>query len=90
MKYKCACCSYYTLENKPNHTSEICPVCFWAEDCFQFKNPDLTEGSNKVSLKIARENFKNFGAAEKNFIQYSREPNFTERIGIEEYGERYS
>lgn len=45
-KYKCKCCGYYTLSEKPlDHngypgTFEICPVCFWEDDSIQYKNPD--------------------------------------------------
>ena len=89
MKYKCSCCEYYTLKIMPNDTYEVCPVCFWTENSFQFKNPDSEKGENGISLNTARENFKKFGASQEKFMQYSREPVFQEKIGLEEYGERY-
>lgn len=90
MKYKCACCGYYTLEDLPNDTKEVCPVCFWGEDKDQFKDPELTEGVNLVSLSEARKNFKEFGAYCESVRQYCREPSFKEHIGLEEYGENYN
>ncbi len=43
---------------------EICPVCFWHHDYYQFKNPSLG-GANKVSLNEAKQNFKQFKAKSK-------------------------
>lgn len=53
-KYKCPCCGYYTLNEPPNGTYNICPVCFWEDDIVQLDNPDYANGANKVSLNEAR------------------------------------
>ena len=31
-KYQCPCCGHYTLDDKPDNTFQICPVCFWEDD----------------------------------------------------------
>ncbi|MBE7033559.1 MAG: hypothetical protein E7406_04955 [Ruminococcaceae bacterium] len=83
-KYQCKCCGYFTLEEEPLDpnrcpgTFEICPVCFWEDDSLQFLDPDLEGGANNVSLNIAKKNFKEFGAAEKEMLKYVRKPKKSE------------
>ena len=53
---KCACCLHRSL---PAHTEyNICPICDWIDDPSQNANPDLTQGSNPISLREARELWK--------------------------------
>ncbi len=86
-KYKCKCCGYYTLTEKPKDpdvypgTFEICPVCFWEDDSLQFLNPDRKGGANNVSLNEAKKNFIEFGAVEKSCIQYTRKATEEEKTG---------
>jgi hypothetical protein len=49
-------------------------VCHWHEDfvCREYANE--VAGPNKVSLNQARENYKNFGASDKRFIDKARKP----------------
>jgi len=75
MKYKCHCCGYYTLSEKPNGSYEICPVCFWEDDIVQLNDPDYRGGANKVSLNQARKNYIEFGVCEIEMKKYVREPN---------------
>ncbi len=72
--YKCRCCNYLTLKEEPSGSFEICPVCYWEDDNVQSDNPNFSGGANKVSLKKARENFKEYGASEKEFISKVRKP----------------
>lgn len=73
-KYQCVCCGYYTLKSKPPGTYEICPVCFWEDDPYQFEEPDCDGGANYVSLNQARENYKTIGASSKHYIKNVRPP----------------
>ena len=57
MKYACPCCLYYTFEEKPSGTYDICPVCYWEDDIVQLADPDFSGGANDVSLNLAKENF---------------------------------
>ena len=77
-KYKCECCGCYTLKEEPPSTYEICEVCYWEEDYVQNKDPDFPGGANEVSLNQARKNYALFGAIEKKFIKYVRNPLFEE------------
>lgn len=77
-KYKCECCGYYTLKEKPPNTYEICPVCFWEEDYVQNNDPEFSGGANDESLNQARKNYVSFGAVEKRLIKYVRKPIFEE------------
>lgn len=49
---KCACCLHHSL---PAHTEyNTCSICGWIDDPKQNANPDLTQGSNPISLREAR------------------------------------
>ena len=55
-KYKCACCSQYTLEDED--FSNICPVCKWEDDRLQNDDPDYAGGANEMSLNEAKAAYK--------------------------------
>ena len=84
LKYKCPCCGYYTYAKKPNGEYDICPVCFWEDDPFQAKNPDLEEMANTVSLNQARANYKKFGACEERCLEFVRPPKEDELTGLDD------
>ena len=73
-KHKCPCCGYYTLMDERTGVYEFCNVCFWKDDPTQSQNPDLSPGSNGVSLNQARKNFKKFGAITEYCKQFVRPP----------------
>ena len=74
MKYKCPCCGYNTFDNKPDGSYDICKVCFWEDDPIQLKDPTYEGGANTVSLIQAKENYKEFGACEREMIPHVRKP----------------
>jgi len=74
MTYKCPCCGYYTLDEAPGNTYNICPVCYWEDDFVQFKDFIYSHGANAVSLEQARKNYLEFGACEPNMVPYVRKP----------------
>ncbi len=82
-KYRCPCCGYYTYDELPNNTFDICPVCFWEDDGVQLSQPNYRGGANKVSLLEARENYMRFGASESRLMQYVRKPEKEELKGID-------
>ena len=45
----------------------MCPVCYWEEDCYQEARIDDSNGTNQVSLRVAKINYKDFGAIEGRF-----------------------
>lgn len=71
-KFTCPCCSYKTLDSGGEY--DICPICFWEDDPFQFTDPDYDEGANKVSLKEAQKNYTLFGACDQHGRQFVRKP----------------
>ena len=73
-KYPCPCCGYETLPEKPPGTFNICAICFWEDDGYQFDNPDFEGGANHPSLRQAQKNFLDFGAIESRLIEYVRKP----------------
>ncbi len=77
-KFPCPCCGYKTLDDKPDGTYNICPVCFWEDDGVQFSNPDYSGGANRVSLREAQRNFLKYGASEEKFLSNVRKPNKNE------------
>ncbi len=74
-KYQCPCCKFYTLENEPPGTFDICPICFWEDDNIQFTSPDFEGGANDTSLNKARENYKKIGAISEEHLDKVRRPN---------------
>jgi hypothetical protein len=76
IKYCCPCCGFRTLSRKPPGSYGICPVCYWEDDAAQFDDPTADgDGANGVSLDQARKNFKEFGASEREALEYVRPPN---------------
>ena len=82
-KFKCPCCGYYTLMNKPTNTFDICPVCSWEDDGLQLLEPDRENGANSVSLNQAKKNFKEIGASDSKYLSIVRAPNKDELDGID-------
>nr|WP_253958047.1 CPCC family cysteine-rich protein [Metabacillus halosaccharovorans] len=74
VKYTCPCCGYKTLDEEPPNTYDICEICFWEDDGFQYKYPDET-GANYVSFREAQQNFLKFGAKGERSLKFVRYPN---------------
>ncbi len=72
--YPCPCCGYRTLPEPPLGTYSICDVCFWEDDRVQFDDPDYEGGANRVSLRQARDNYREFGVSELRFKTNVRPP----------------
>ena len=73
-RYKCPCCGCFTFGSEPQGNYDICPVCYWEDDPLQLIDEDFEGGANKVSLKQARENYKQFGACEEGMTGHVRKP----------------
>ncbi len=56
------------------NTYEICEICFWEDDGYQYKYPDET-GANYVSFRKAQQNFLKFWAKGERSLQFGRSPN---------------
>lgn len=55
--FKCPVCGKYTFKSGPG-SYEICPICGWEDDKAQYKDPTLTGGANKLSLKEYKEQYE--------------------------------
>ena len=75
MKFFCPCCGYKTLNEEPPGTYNICSICFWEDDPYQFKEWNYSEGANKVSLIQGQKNFEAFGACDRDMVKNTRKPN---------------
>jgi len=73
MKWPCVCCGCFTLPAPPGSGSAICPVCFWQDDEVDNEGSDVL-GPNKVTLEVARQNFRVLGAAEERVRPFVRGP----------------
>ena len=71
---KCPCCGYLTIDDSDEIITDIYEVCFWQYDEVAHNKLNIAIGANSVSLSIARENFKLFGASERRFINNVRPP----------------
>src|SRR5690242_11670974 len=60
--YHCLCCGFRTLLEQPPDTYWICPVCGWEDDLVQAEDLDFAGGANRMSLRVARETFRQTGA----------------------------
>lgn len=76
---KCPICGYYTFEDGLGLTFDICPVCFWEDDIFDYDEPDADTGANCVSLQEARENYLKIGAIHPSLKKYVRPPKKCEK-----------
>ena len=72
--YPCPCCGYMTLSEKPPGTYLICPICCWEDAA-----ADNELGSNRISLRLAQQNFVAFGACEQEWLDYVRTPTPTDQ-----------
>lgn len=62
-RFQCPCCDYYVLAQHSRH--EICPVCWWEDDGSNLGEIDAISSANHISLRQARANFANYGAADQ-------------------------
>jgi hypothetical protein len=74
-KNKCPCCGNITFDHNFPGSYNICPICYWEDDLVQFYDENFKGGANRPSLKEAQENYKVFGAIDKEFINSVRKPN---------------
>jgi hypothetical protein len=56
--FACPCCRFFTLDERPPGTFEICEICGWEDDPVQFKDPDYRGGANASSLNECRAAFE--------------------------------
>jgi hypothetical protein len=72
--HACPCCGFLTLSERSSY--EICPVCFWEDDGQDEHDADVVRGgpNRKLSLTIARENYRSFGASDTRRRQFVRPP----------------
>ena len=52
----CPCCGVGLVE--ANHEFDICDVCGWEDDDYQFNHPDYRGGANHMSLNEARKAYR--------------------------------
>lgn len=71
---RCPCCGYLTIDDSYEVVTDICEVCFWQYDEVAQEMPDRIIGPNKVSLNMAKNNYKIFGASEERFQKRVRLP----------------
>lgn len=81
-QYKCPVCGYYTLEDR--HANDICPVCFWEDDCFAANENDFSP-ANGMTLTEARENWENENCSRCSDKPFIRNPLPSELPWIHEH-----
>lgn len=72
IKNTCVCCGYKTLTT--NDIGEICPICYWEEDCLTIDEFFEYSSANYCILYEAQENYNIFGAYKKSAAKYCRKP----------------
>jgi hypothetical protein len=71
--YPCPCCGYLVFRRPPG-SDAICPICSWADDALQLRNPTYRGGANGPSLIEAQRTFLTLGAKEQRSLGYVRKP----------------
>ncbi len=75
MKYQCPCCGYFTFSMPPEKDAGyICPVCFWESDKFVHSEEEVSDCNHGLTLKKAKENFRQIGACEEAMVKNVRPP----------------
>lgn len=72
--YRCPCCGFKTLDERGGF--DICAVCFWEDDGQDDADADTVRGgaNGRLSLTMARANFREFGACERKHVVNVRKP----------------
>ena len=72
--FGCPCCKFKTLFGRGGF--EMCPVCWWEDDGQDEHDAEHVRGgpNGNLSLRKAQENFKKFGASDKDFVGKTRKP----------------
>jgi hypothetical protein len=72
--YACPCCRFFTLDDAPPGTFDICEICGWEDDNLQFADPDFRGGANALSLNEHRAAFEaELSASPNSFSDRRRE-----------------
>ncbi len=71
---RCLCCGYKTLSQP--EALELCRVCWWEDDGQDDGDADVVRGTvnGKLSLSVARANFKLCSAADPRYVANVRAP----------------
>ena len=70
-KEKYPVCGNYTLTQR--HVFDICPVCFWEDDCF-IDDENEYSSANVMTLAEARENWQRDGSCSSHDASFCRKP----------------
>jgi len=54
MAHPCPCCGHLTF-NQPHGSYDLCPVCFWEDDAYQLRYPELLGRANGITLVEAQQ-----------------------------------
>lgn len=78
MSRACPCCGHLTL--KESGAYEICGVCFWEDDGQTASTADDSHGgpNGSLTLTMAQENYRAFGASDRRYIVNVRLPSASE------------
>ena len=71
---RCPCCGFKTLGERCNF--DICAVCFWEDDGQDDDDADEVRGgpNGAISLAQGRENYREFGASQREDLPHVRPP----------------
>lgn len=78
IRFACPCCGFLTRSEAAYGSFDICPVCFWEDDNVQGDDPTYAGGANIVSLNQARQNYREFGAKQRESLDFVRKPHPSE------------
>ena len=71
MAHPCPCCGHLTF-NQPHGSYDLCPVCFWEDDAYQLRYPELLGRANGITLVEAQQYYRELGACAPDFVNKVR------------------
>ena len=74
-RFPCPCCGCITFPAPPSQApAYICPVCFWENDLFLSGEEEPSDQNHGITLRQARENYRQTGTCDPRLLPYVRKP----------------
>jgi hypothetical protein len=72
-RLQCPCCENFTVDSDDEKIVDICDVCFWQYDDITHELPDRNIGANHITLRQAKDNYRQYKVCKIEFIHLVRE-----------------
>jgi hypothetical protein len=76
--FPCPCCGFRVFTFPPGY-HQVCPICSWEDNLAQLRFPLMPGGANRESLQVAQQNYREYGAVDRQCVDRVREPDEADR-----------